>query len=223
MAEKTGANIHFVHISLGASVDLICDAKKRGVRVSVETCPHYVYFTEKDMEKLGPYLKVNPPVRSEEDKKALIRHLNQGDIDIVSSDHYPTFRDEREKGWEDMDKVRSGLPGIGTLYQSMINLMLKGVIKPEILVRALSINPAARFGLSHRKGGIAVGKDADLIIVDPKREVKVTPEKFQIYSGWTPFEGFIFKGAIERVILRGDIVVEDYEIKARKSALYIAT
>lgn len=223
LAEKTNAQIYFVHISLGESVRLINEAKTRNVRVKLETCPHYLYFTDKDMEKLGPYLKVNPPVRTEDDRKALINYLNAGVVDIIASDHYPTFKNEREPGWEDMDRVRSGLPGIGTLYQSIINLMLNNILKPEIVVKVLSENPAEIFKISNRKGGIAVGKDADLVILDPKREVRVTSEKFLIHSGWTPFDGRVFKGYIEKVILRGEVVVEDYEIKARKPAKYIGT
>lgn len=216
MVKTTNSKAHFVHISVKDSVDLIKKAKENGTRISVETCPHYLYFTIKDMEKLGPYLKVNPPVRSNEDRMALIKYLNEGIIDIVASDHYPTFRDEREKGWENVDEVRAGLPGIATLYQSMINLMLEGIISPIILVKTLSENPARLFGLYPLKGGIRIGADADIVIVNQKGTVKVTPERFKIHSGWTPFEGFIFKGAIERVILRGKTIVEDYELKVEK-------
>jgi dihydropyrimidinase/dihydroorotase len=221
LAENTNAEIYFVHISLGESVRLIENAKARNVRVKVETCPHYIYFTDKDMEKLGPYLKVNPPVRSESDKNELIRYLNAGVIDVIASDHYPTFRDERELGWEDMDKVRSGLPGIGTFYQSIINLMLNNILRPEVVVKTVSENPAQIFGISDRKGGIAVGKDADIIILDPKKEVKVDPERFLINSGWSPFDGMIFKGYIDKVLLRGELVVEDYEIKAKRPVVYL--
>jgi len=223
LAENSGAQIYFVHISLGDSVRLIENAKRRNVRVRVETCPHYIYFTDKDMERLGPYLKVNPPIRSENDKNALIRYLNAEVIDVIASDHYPTFKNERELGWEDMDKVRSGLPGIGTLYQSIINLMLNNILRPEVVVKTLSENPAKIFGIFDRKGGIAVGKEADIVILDPKKEVKVNPERFLIHSGWTPFDGMIFKGYIERVLLRGEVVVEDYEIKAKIPAVYLGT
>jgi dihydropyrimidinase/dihydroorotase len=221
LAEKTGARIYFVHISLGESVRLIENAKKRNVDVRMETCPHYIYFTDKDMERLGPYLKVNPPVRSENDKSALVSYLNAEVIDVIASDHYPTFKNERELGWEDMDKVRSGLPGIGTLYQSIINLMLNNILRPEVVVKTLSENPAKIFGIYNRKGGIAVGKDADIVILDPKKEVKVDPERFLIHSGWTPFDGMIFKGYIEKVLLRGEVVVEDYEIKVKRPAIYL--
>lgn len=223
LAEKTNAQIYFVHISLGESARLIKEAKMRNVKVRLETCPHYLYFVDRDMERLGPYLKVNPPVRTEDDRNALINYLNTGVIDIIASDHYPTFKDEREPGWEDMDRVRSGLPGIGTLYQSIINLMLNNIIRPEVVVKVLSENPAEIFRVSDRKGGIAVGKDADLVILDPRREVRVTPEKFLIHSGWTPFDGRVFKGYIEKVILRGEVIVEDYEIKAKKPAIYLGT
>jgi len=215
-AKYTGAHVHIVHMSTGEGVEIIKRAKEEGLNVTVETCPHYLYFTEEDMKKLGPYLKVNPPVRSKNDLEKLWLGLREGVIDIVTSDHYPTFKHEREVGWTNIWEVRSGLPGIATMYPLMIHAALTGRISFRKLINLLAENVAKIFGLYPRKGWIGVGADADLVVVNPNKETKITAEKFLIHSGWTPFEGFTVKGRIEYVVCKGEVAVEQEEFKLTK-------
>jgi len=216
-SRATGCGIHIVHLTTMEGLKLIEEAKSCGVDISCETCPHYLIFTRDDVERLGPYLKMTPPLRLREDLEALWLGLRRGLIDIVATDHYSTFKEDREPGWSDIWPIRSGLPGIETLLPLMLS---EGVNRGRItlmdLARLLSENPARRFGLYPKKGVIAIGSDADLTVIDLNREWVIKADELHQRSGWTPYEGYMCRGRIYMTILRGEIIYRDGEVLGRE-------
>ncbi len=216
LVKKTECNLHLAHVTARQGVELVNKAKSKHVRLTAETCPHYLIFTKEDMEKLGPYLKVNPALKSSEDRAALWDGLSNGIIDIVASDHAPGTRAEKEVGWKDIWAAQTGVPGIETMLPLMLGEgFARGRLTLERLVDALCTRPAKIFGLYPRKGIIREGSDADLVIVDLKKEVTIRAEKLHYKVGWTPYEGMKIKGAPVMTISRGIVIAEDGEVQAK--------
>ncbi|MGC8816408.1 MAG: dihydroorotase [Candidatus Hadarchaeum sp.] len=208
-AERTGCRTHIAHVTTREGCEAIQKAKKRGVHVSAETCPHYLIFKREDMEKLGPYLKVNPSLKSDSDRAALWQALAEGIVDIVSTDHAPASKEEKDRGWIDIWEVPSGVPGVETSLPLMLSEgVSKGRLTLEQLVNCMCTKPAILFGLYPRKGVIQEGSDADLIILDLKEEAQISAERLHYKVGWTPFEGMRVKGIPVMTILRGTIIAE---------------
>ncbi|OCT11789.1 allantoinase [Paenibacillus pectinilyticus] len=163
-AEQTGCALHFVHISSEAAVQQIVEAKRRGMDVTLETCPHYLALTDEDLERMGPTAKCAPPLRSEAEREKLWEALRLGWIDMISSDHSPCPGELKES--LDYFEAWGGISGA----QSSLEVLLdEGYVKRGIplphLSRLLSYAPAQRFGLLPRKGEIRIGADADLVMV----------------------------------------------------------
>lgn len=213
LSAQVGVHVHIVHMTTREGAASVAEAKGSGLNVTAETCPQYLHFTEKDVERLGPYLKMYPPLRTGKDIAALWEGLRDGSVDIVASDHAPGTREEKEVGWSDIWEAWGGVPGVETMLPLMLSEgVSKGRITIERLCQVLSTSPAKIFGLYPRKGAVAIGSDADLVLVDPKLEKKVKGDDLHSKCGWTPYEGVIFKGWPVLTMVRGEVVMEDGQV-----------
>ena len=218
-AHDLRARVHISHMSTAQGVRIVKQAKRTHDNLTVETCPHYLTFTGNDMKKLGPYLKMNPSLRTSRDVQALWRGLQNGTIDLITSEHAPGKRSEKEIGWNDIWKAWGGIPTIETMLPVVLS---EGVNKRRISVSRLQQvcceNPAKVFGIYPKKGVIRKGSDADLVVVDLKAKRKVRADRLHYKVGWTPYEGWKLKGWPTMTILRGQIIFEDGQILAKTGA-----
>lgn len=203
LSEKTGCQFHACHISTKESVDAIRQAKAKGLKVSGETGPHYLAFTDMDLQESGNW-KMNPPIRSEEDRQALIKGVQDGTIECIITDHAPHSREEKSKG---LAGSSMGVVGLETSFAAVNTYMVeKGYISFEKLVEVMSVNPRKIFGL---ESGIQIGKPADITIVDPKAKWAVNPEEFISMGKATPFAGKTLTGKVIATIYNGDFAYSE--------------
>ncbi|MEM3755114.1 MAG: dihydroorotase [Candidatus Bathyarchaeia archaeon] len=211
--EKAKARLHISHMSTHEGVNLVKKAKSEGIKVTAETCPHYLVFTKEDVLKKGPYLKMNPPLKGNEDKEALWKGLKNGFVDIVTSEHAPGTMEEKEKGWTNIWEAWGGIPSIETMLPILIS---EGVNKNRLsfidLYKILCLNPAKIFGLYPTKGSLNEVSDADFVVIDRKLEKKIKNESLHYKVGWNPYEGMVLKGWPIITIVRGEIIVKDGEL-----------
>jgi len=214
--EYTGGRLHLCHITTSYAVDVLKYAKTHGLDVTGEVCIHHLLFTYDDAKKWGPLLKMNPPLRSKEHVEALLKGLSNGLIDVVATDHAPGSREEKDVGWEDIWKAWGGVAGVETLLPVVFTYgFKKGILSLKRLIEILMYNPAKIFGLP-MKGKIAVGADADLLIIDPEFKKKVKAEDLHYKNPWTPYEGMELYGWPTTVIIRGTPVILDRELQVEK-------
>ncbi len=208
MAAETGARIHFRQISCADSIEVLREYLDAD-NISAEVTPHNLVLTEDHAIRLGPFGAVIPPLRTGTDCNALLGALQTGEIDIVATDHAPHLREEKERGREDIWQVAPGLPGVQTFAPIMLNLASGDTFSLPDLVRTCAEKPAQLFGLYPQKGSLAVGSDADLIIVDQNATTLIRDADQLSKAGWTPFDGLTTQSRIERVLLRGQTVAHD--------------
>lgn len=203
LSEKTGCQFHACHISTKESVEAIRQAKAKGLKVSGETGPHYLAFTDMDLQESGSW-KMNPPIRSEEDRQALIKGVRDGTIECIITDHAPHSREEKSKG---LAGSSMGVVGLETSFAAVNTYMVEnGYISFEKLVEVMSINPRKIFGI---ESGIQIGKPADITIVDPKAKWTVNPEEFISMGKATPFAGKTLTGKVIATIYNGDFAYSE--------------
>jgi dihydroorotase len=208
LAEKTGARLHISHVSLAKSVEIIANAKKRGVKVTAEATPHHLLLTERMAKAIGPNAKVNPPLRSEEDVEAVREGLANGTIDIIASDHAPHSPEEKNRHW---DQAPFGVIGLETT----LGLVLTYLVGPEILtlsqaIEKMTIMPAEIFGLDVLGvGSLRPGGRADLTLIDLDRKWKVDANSFYSKGRNCPFNGWELQGKAVLTIVAGRIVAKD--------------
>lgn len=206
LSEYTGVPIHIAHVSTALSVEMIRNAKKRGVRVTCETCPHYFSLTEKACEGYNTNAKMNPPLRTDADVKAIIEGIANDTIDIIATDHAPHHADEKNK---EFSLAENGIIGFETaLPLAVTKLVRPGIITMAKLVEKMSLNPAKL--LSINKGTLQIGSVADITIVDTKEKFKVDVSKFHSKSKNSPFGGMDLYGAAWGTIVAGNVVVSDH-------------
>lgn len=204
IAETNKVRAHICHISTETSVNMIRDAKKRGVKVTCETCPHYYSFTVEEVLKSGVNAKMNPPLREEKDRQAIIKGLQDGTIDAIITDHAPHAKEEKEKG---LASAPNGIIGFETaLAATITNLVDKGLLSYLDMVRVMSYNPAKLLGID--KGEIAEGKPADLTIFDPEIEYIYEESSIVSKSKNTPWIGKKLKGQVAYTIVDGKVVYQ---------------
>lgn len=210
LAELTQGKLHIAHVSTKGSVKLIRDAKKRGVNVTAETCPHYFSLTEDAVKNYDTNAKVNPPLRTNKDIEAIKEGLKDGTIDVIATDHAPHHRDEKLK---EFDLAPSGISGLETALGLSMRLVDEGVITINQLIEKMSVNPSRILGLcsppsffiTGPKGTLSKGTDADVAIIDTKKEFRVEASKFFSKGKNTPFDGWMLKGAPAITISKGKI------------------
>ena len=203
IAEKVGCRYHVCHISTKETVALVREAKARGVKVTCETGPHYPIFTDMDLEEDARW-KMNPPLRSAEDRAALIEGIKDGTIDMIATDHAPHSIEEKSKGLKDS---AMGIVGLETAFAALnTHLVRKGVISLERLIELMSINPRKVFRI---EGGINPGDRADIVLIDTNKEWRVDSSKFYSQGKITMFDGRDMVGDIRMTIHRGNIVYEN--------------
>jgi allantoinase len=218
LAREAGAKLHIVHVSSGRGVALAAEARAQGTDVSIETCPHYLFFTEEDVERLGAVAKCAPPLRDSGEQDALWAQLLAGLVDMVASDHSPA-PPEMKSG--DFGRAWGGIAGV----QSTLAVLLdRGhhcrQLSLERISSLVGAEPARRFQIQG-KGAIAIGMDADLALVDIFRSVQLRPENLKQRHALSPYVGSIFRGCIERTIRRGETIFASGEIVARGGGKFI--
>ena len=201
LAEYTGARIHIAHVSTEKSVSLIREAKKRGVKVTAETAPHYFSLTEEILETYDSRFKVNPPLRTQSDVEAIIQGLADGTIDVIATDHAPHSPIEKDI---EIDFAAFGMVGLETSLAVSLGLVRSGVLTPAELVKKMSQNPADILGIPYR--GICKEEEASFIVVDPNAEWIVDSTEFYSKGVNCPFEGKKLIGRVELTVCQGRIV-----------------
>ncbi len=197
LVEKTDVQYHVCHISTKESVDLIRKAKKRGLNVTCETAPHYLAFSDKDLKESGDF-KMNPPIRSIEDKIALIEGVLDGTIDVIATDHAPHSLEEKSKG---LEKSVFGVVGLETSFAVMYTYFVRtGLMSIEKLIQIMSTNPRKIF---------SVNNDAGFSVFDISTEFTVNPEKFLSKGRSTPFSGIKLYGKCVLTVLNDKIIYQN--------------
>lgn len=201
IAETNNLHTHICHISTKTSVNMIRDAKKRGVKVTCETCPHYYFFTQDEVLESGTNAKMNPPLRTEEDRDEIIKGLQDGTIDAIITDHAPHSEEEKQK---ELAKAPNGIIGFETALAATITALVdKQKLSYLDMVRLMSYGPAKVLGIE--RGEIKEGAIADLTIFDPEKEYIYTEESIVSKSKNTPFIGKKLKGQVMYTIVNGEI------------------
>jgi len=216
LTEETNLPVLFCHISNPEAVELIKKAKQQGRKVYVETCPHYLCFTEELLSQHGAYAKCNPPLRSEKVRKALWQYIDDGTIDVIGSDHAPYSVEEKEQG--NIFNACAGLPAIEFRFPLMFTKVKEGKLSLHRFVELLSRNPAKIFDLYPNKGSLSIGADADIIIVDSEKKYKLTIDAMQSKSRRSAklFENVEVIGEIVSTIVRGNFVKENGSVLVDK-------
>jgi dihydropyrimidinase len=210
------------HVSTAESIEIIRDARQRGVKVFGETCPQYLFLTAADVDRPGVEgMKriFSPPPRTRRDQEALWNALERGDLQAVSSDHAPYSLDTAGKLINGPDanfkQIASGMPGIETRMPLMFDAMVSlGKLGLAAFVNLTATQPARLYGLYPRKGAIEIGADADLVLWNPEREVTLSSSITHDRSGYCPYEGRVVRGWPELVMRRGEVIVADGKLRA---------
>jgi allantoinase len=213
-AKETGCRVHICHVSIPEGVELIEKARQEGANITIETCPHYLYLDENDIERCGGFAKCNPPLRDRKRVERLWKYVSMGFIDTIGSDH--CAYQEKEKDVNIWD-APGGFPGMDLILPILIS---EGVNKRDIgwnrIAEITSTNASKTFGLYPRKGSIRIGSDADFAIVDPECEWTFLAKDtyYKNKSSKYPCVGKTFKGKVRMTIVRGNIVYKDGNVLA---------
>ncbi len=203
LCEITGIPVHIAHVSTKESVEAIRDAKKRGVPVTAETAPHYFSITEEAVDGYNTHAKMNPPLRSEQDRVAITDGLADGTLDVIATDHAPHSDLEKDVAF---DQAANGIVGLETALPLGLKLVEKNNLSLTDLIGKMSKNPARILGL---KNDISIGNRADLTIIDLDKTYRVDAAEFKSKSRNTPFDGWQMKGKAVLTMVNGKIVFND--------------
>jgi dihydropyrimidinase len=219
MAAMAGAPLYVVHLSCAAALAHVTAARDRGLAVHAETCPQYLFLSIADYERPGfegaGYV-MSPPLREVADQEALWRGLAGGDLQVVATDHCPFTLADKARGTGDFSKIPNGAPGIETRMALLWDGGVRaGRIDAQRFVELTAAGPARIFGLWPRKGTIAVGSDADLVVWDPEREQRLSVETLHMRVDYSPYEGRVVRGGPAVVMSRGEVIVDHGEWKGR--------
>ena len=223
LAEMAGAPVYIVHLSCNDALEKVREARDRGLRAYAETCPQYLYLSLENMEAPGfeaaKYV-FTPPLREKWNQEKLWQGLAQDDLQVVSTDHCPfCFKEQKELGKDDFTKIPNGGPGI----EHRLSLVFTGGVhgnrfSPNRFVQLVSTAPAKLFGLYPRKGTVAVGSDADLIVFDPNEEQVISAKTHHMRVDYSMFEGIKVKGVPRVVLSRGKTIVENGQFCGKAGA-----
>jgi allantoinase len=208
LAARTGARVHIVHLASADALSSIGGARTRGIPITVETCPHYLTFGAEDIADGDTAMKCAPPIRESEHREGLWRALVDGRIDLIATDHSPAPASLKHIDDGDFLKAWGGIASL----QISLPIVWSGAAERKISIAKvaewMSAGPATLAGLTGRKGAIAVGYDADLVIVDPDRELIVDASRLYHRHATTPYDGARLQGVVIATLLRGEIVFD---------------
>jgi allantoinase len=218
LAGEVGAKLHIVHVSCGRGVVAALEARSRGVDVSVETCPHYLFFTEQDVERLGAIAKCAPPLRDAGCQEALWEAVMDGSVDVVASDHSPA---PRELKTGEFWRAWGGIQGVQSTLAVMLDRGFHERKLPlERIAALLAGYPSKRFRISN-KGSLQRGNDADLALVDLSADYSLHPEDLHQRHALSPYAGVTFRGAVRRTIRRGETIFQNGAVRALRGAKFV--
>jgi len=219
LATMAGAPLYVVHLSCAAALAHVTAARDRGLPVHAETCPQYLFLSTADYDRPGfegARYVMSPPLRELSDQEALWRGLAGGDLEVVATDHCPFTLADKARGRHDFSRIPNGAPGIETRMMLLWDGGVRtGRIDPQRFVELTATAPARLFGLWPRKGTIAVGSDADLVVWDPEREAHFSAETLHMRVDYSPYEGRVVRGGPAFVLSRGEVLVDHGEWKGR--------
>jgi allantoinase len=212
-ARSAGNRLHIAHLPSKRGLGMVAQAKREGLPVTAETCPHYLLLSRKDYQRYGHLMIVTPPIRELTDQKALWQGLSSGSIDLLATDHCAYRRLVKDKGKKSMWDTPGGLPGLETLLPLMLTYgIAKGRLSLQHLVRLVSEQPAKIFGLYPQKGVIRTGADADLTLLDLKSRYRFRADSMRSIGDFSPFDGWEMRGRPVMTIVNGSIVMENGEV-----------
>lgn len=205
LAEETGSAVHICHVSTARSVDIVRQYKKKGVRITCETCPQYFTLTEDEVLTRGTMARVNPPLRTQDDVQAIIEGLQDGTIDAIVTDHAPHSSEEKARP---LPEAPSGMVGLETsLAITLTALYHAGKMDLSTILRKMTVEPSRILGMD--QGFLALGADGDVVIFDPDEEWTVDPEQFASKGRNTPFARHRLKGRVKYTVVGGNIIYQD--------------
>ena len=209
LARKTGCKYHVCHVSTKESVALIRKAKAQGLPISCETAPHYLVFCDDDLQDDGRF-RMNPPIRSAEDRAALIEGIRDGTIDMIATDHAPHSAEEKSRG---LQNSLNGIVGLETSFPILFTKLVKtGIITIEKLIELMQVNPAKRFGIG---SSLKIGEPADLTVFDLNMEYTIDSNDFLSMGRSTPFEGENVFGKCLLTMVGGVLAWEDKQLRSK--------
>jgi len=209
-------NLHIVHVTIPDGIRAVDDAKSKGINVTSETCPHYLFFDHADYERIGPAAKCAPPIRSRDTVEAMWDCVLAGLIDTIASDHSPCLWDDKAPGMQDIWKAWGGISGVQTMLPALLTegVHKRGLPLPD-LVRMISANPARIFGLYPQKGALQPGSDADMTVIDLDAEWRLSAEDLLYKNKHSAYIGYRFKGKVEQTFVRGQPVFQHGKVMAQ--------
>lgn len=226
LAERAAAPVYVVHLSSRAGLEEVLAARRRHVRVLAETCPQYLFLTDRSLRSAGVSGPTHdasdfvcvPPLRTDADREALWGALADGALDAVSTDHCPFTRDARRRGtkgggapWKDFTEIPGGLPGVETRLSLVCQGVIQGRFSVERWVDLVASTPGRLFGLSHRKGRLAAGMDADVVVFDPASTKRLTAAELHMRTDHSPYADLTVTGWATITISRGRVVARGGE------------
>lgn len=215
-AKSLDTSLYIVHLANKEGVRAVTEARDAGYKIYAETCPQYLEFTcDVYKREDGRNFVCSPPMKGEESRQALWDAIKRGDIATIATDHCPFNRFEKDWGKDDFTKIPNGCAGIENMYPYMLSAANTGKISFEKAVELCSTNPAKIFGLKD-KGSVSVGKDADIVIYDPKKEFTITNDKMHSDCDHTIWEGITVHGYPEKTFARGRLVYDSGEFLGEK-------
>lgn len=219
IAGETRAKLHIVHVSTGSGVVKAAEGRARGVDVSVETCPHYLFFTEEDLETIGVAAKCVPPLRHPDEHAMLWGEVLDGRVDLIASDHSPADPALKKAG-----DFRASWGGVAGVQSTLAVLLERGLdgrrLRFEHISALIAANPAARFRIPS-KGMLITGNDADLMLLDPSRSYTLDPTRLLQRHKISPYLGFEFTGVVVRTMRRGETIVLDGKVAAETRGRFV--
>ena len=225
LARRTGAQAYVVHLSTRQGLEVIRSARQEGQVVWVETCPQYLALNDEVYRRPGfegGKFVCSPPIRSQADQDALWQALEEGEIEVISTDHCSFTLAQKAIGKEDFSLIPNGLPGIEHRPQLIYGLgVASGKITPSQMCAMLSETPARIFGLYPRKGSLQVGADADLVIWDPAVFQTISVQNQHQHVDYTPYEGFRLPGQARQVLLRGQVVSDRGAVEESSTGIFL--
>lgn len=209
-AREFNVPLYLTHLTTSESIRIANQARRMGQRLIIETCPHYLYFTEEDIARYGTYAVCNPPMRSKMESEALWTHLNNGDIDIISSDHAPYTAEEKKKGLDNIFMSPPGMPGLEMRVPLIMKAVKEKRLTLQTAVKLLSTNAAKSFGLYPKKGSIKIGSDADLVLMDLDTPYKMDHNQMRskCKESGVIYDGIELYGKVLKTVVRGTVVYD---------------